>query len=670
MRIVFGFLLLLFLVSCSGRTGTDVHETAVLRGTFLGELTEEGTVEAVNSVTISAPVVSYRYGSIKIARIVEDGEEVEKGDTVIVFDPSEIKRAIVQAEQQLAIARAEYEKLLSTQQSEIEDLQSDLELARISHEISRINFETSVYEPEATKKEIKLKLGSAEIALERAREQIENKKIIHKEDLVQKSLSIKQLTKTLEEANQSMSNLFVVSPARGIAIKEENWNTGQKWAVGDQPYPGSSLIELPDFAAMRAELKIGEVDISKVLPGQKVEIRPDAYSDSIYTGTVESVANLAQNKDYKSKIKIFPVQVRIKGQSRKLLPGLTVSCRIIVNEVPDVLYIPVEALFEEQGSEYVFLKSGSRFKRQDVKAGAMNNDYIIVNEGQNEISAKLCPLLVSMMKVKNRKGSPGSLLKFIFLFFGIAMSLSCMRDGESGYRIMKGQFRQSVIESGELQAVNASFLTMPRISYVYGYRFKVVGLAEHGKTVKKGEEVVRVDPASIQKYIIERQESLENEIAASNKLRAQVTNNLQELRAQLRSEQASYDLKKLQYEKSGFEADAIKKVIELEFRQSEIRLTKTKRALAVRPGLDSLDIRIQQIKVEQKRDELEAAEETLARLVVRSPLDGVFVVEKNWSTGQTIKVGDEVFLGMPVARIPDINRSKGKEALLWQESQE
>ncbi len=263
-----------------------------------------------------------------------------------------------------------------------------------------------------------------------------------------------------------------------------------------------------------------------------------------------------------------------------------------------------------------------------------------------------------MMKVKNRKGSPGSLLKFIFLFFGIAMSISCMRDGESGYRIMKGQFRQSVIESGELQAVNASFLTMPRISYVYGYRFKVVGLAEHGKTVKKGEEVVRVDPASIQKYIIERQESLENEIAASNKLRAQVTNNLQELRAQLRSEQASYDLKKLQYEKSGFEADAIKKVIELEFRQSEIRLTKTKRALAVRPGLDSLDIRIQQIKVEQKRDELEAAEETLERLVVRSPLDGVFVVEKNWSTGQTIKVGDEVFLGMPVARIPDIRTMK------------
>ena len=153
----------------------------------------------------------------------------------MIFDPSEIKRAIIQAEQQLEIAEAEYEKLKSTQKSEIEDLEADLELAAISQEISKINSETSIYEPEATKKEIKLKLESATIALNRAKEQIENKKVIHREDLLQKSLTIKQLTATLDDAKSSLNNLFVVSPAKGITIKEENWNTGQKWAVGDQP---------------------------------------------------------------------------------------------------------------------------------------------------------------------------------------------------------------------------------------------------------------------------------------------------------------------------------------------------------------------------------------------------------------------------------------------------
>jgi HlyD family secretion protein len=407
------FLVLIIMISCKGKKTTDVQVTPVKRGTFMEELTEQGSVRAVNSISVTAPTISYRYGSLKLAKIVEDGAEVEKGDTIMIFDPSEIKKAIIQAEQQLEIAKGEYEKLKSTQESEIEDLEADLELARISEEISRINFATSTYEPEATKKEIKLKLESATIALERAKEQIENKKVIHKEDLIQKSLAINQLTSTLADANSSMNSLFVVSPANGIAIKEQNWSTQQKWAVADQPFSGSKLIELPDLAEMRAEVKINEVDISKVLPGQRVEIRPDAYSDSVLTGKVETVANLAQNLDNKSKIKIFPVQIRIDGQSKTLLPGLTVSCRILVSEIHDVLFIPLESLFNEQGLDYVYLKSGSGFKRRDIKTGAINTDYAVVTEGlnENDLIALSDPFLnrkeVVEKKANESTGKPG-----------------------------------------------------------------------------------------------------------------------------------------------------------------------------------------------------------------------------------------------------------------------
>jgi RND family efflux transporter MFP subunit len=242
----------------------------------------------------------------------------------------------------------------------------------------------------------------------------------------------------------------------------------------------------------------------------------------------------------------------------------------------------------------------------------------------------------------------------------LLLPLSCGRKPESGYSVMKGPFRQSVVETGELQAVNASFLSMPQINYIYGSRYKIIGLAEHGKNVQKGEPVIIVDPSSVQKYIIERRESLENEIASANKLRAQIINNLQDLRAQLRNEQSSFEIKRLELERSGFESVSIRKVIELEFRQAEIRLNRIKRNLQLRPKLDSLDLRIQQIKVIQKENELKAAQETLAKLTVTSPLDGVFVVEQNWNNGQTIKVGDEVYLGNPVARIPDIRYMKVK----------
>lgn len=249
-------------------------------------------------------------------------------------------------------------------------------------------------------------------------------------------------------------------------------------------------------------------------------------------------------------------------------------------------------------------------------------------------------------------------LQFLLLISFFLLQVSCNKDQESGYTVLKGPFRRSVIETGELQSVNAVTVTMPNIDYKYGSRMKIIDLAEHGKNVHKGDPVVTVDPSAVQKFIIERRESLENEIAASNKLKALLNNNLQDLRAQLRNEQASFDIKKLQLEGSAFESSAIRKVIELEFRQSEIRLNKIKRSLELRPRLDSLDLRIQRIKVSQKDNELRAAEETLEKLIVCSPLDGIFVLQSGNRNGQIVKVGDEVYIGDPVAKIPDINTMK------------
>ena len=251
-------------------------------------------------------------------------------------------------------------------------------------------------------------------------------------------------------------------------------------------------------------------------------------------------------------------------------------------------------------------------------------------------------------------------INYLILMVMLTVSVSCNTEKKKGYMVMRGPFTQSIVETGELQAVNASTLTMPRINSIYGYNFKIIELAEHGKQVQKGDPVFRVDPSAVQKYIIEKRESLENEIASANKLKAQILNNMQDLRAQLRNEQASFDIKKLQRDKSAFESEAVRKVIELEFQQAEIKLDKIKRNLMLRPKLDSLDYRIQRIKVIQKENELSAAEKTLNQLIVLSPLDGIFVISNSFRTGQIIKVGDEVYLGSVVARIPDIRTMKVK----------
>jgi hypothetical protein len=55
------YLSLLIMAGCNSKQAPDVPTTLVKQGTFIEELTEQGTIRAVSSIAISSPSVSYRY---------------------------------------------------------------------------------------------------------------------------------------------------------------------------------------------------------------------------------------------------------------------------------------------------------------------------------------------------------------------------------------------------------------------------------------------------------------------------------------------------------------------------------------------------------------------------------------------------------------------------------
>ena len=369
------------LVACNKKGTQQVPEGTVEQGTFYIDIYEEGEIEAINSINISSPNLPWRYGNLKISNIVNDGTEVKAGDTLITFDPSEVRKAIFDFEERLIVTNAEMEKMLAQQELEMEELNADYEVTRISHEITRMQLESAAHESDIKRREIKLNLDKADISLARAKEQIENRRKIQIEEVKQKRLSIRQDEERLEEAHETLNKLFVIAPAPGIAIISHNWSTNSKFQMGDQCWSSQQLIQLPDLSKVKAKVNINEVDISKVTKGLKVEVRPDAFSDSTFTGYVATVANLAQNKDNRSGIKVFPVEIVINEYNKNLLPGLTVSCRIIVDEIPDVKYIPLEALHVESDKSYVYKKSVSGYEKVEVQTGFTNSDYVIIESG-------------------------------------------------------------------------------------------------------------------------------------------------------------------------------------------------------------------------------------------------------------------------------------------------
>lgn len=368
-------------VSCRKKEQQNVPVTKVIKGDFYLEIYEEGEVEVVNSINVTSPIISWRYGNLKIIKMVDDGSEVHAGDTLIVFDPSEVRKGITEAESSLEMSLAELEKLQAQHESDLEELRADIEISELSYEIAKIRFESAAYESDIKKKEIKLNLDKTGIALDRAKEQMENRMKIQKEEIKQRKLTISQDKNRLNEANETLKKLYLISPSSGIVIINKNWSTGNKFQVGDQCWSGFPLIQLPDLSALRANVKINEIDIAKIKTGLKVEIKPDAFADSVFHGTISSVANLAVNKDNKSKVKVFPVEIGINVTDEKLLPGLTVSCRIIFGKMENVMYLPVETVKADGDKKYVYKKNLGKFEKVYVTTGESNKNFIIVQEG-------------------------------------------------------------------------------------------------------------------------------------------------------------------------------------------------------------------------------------------------------------------------------------------------
>lgn len=371
-------------IGCKKKEVQQVPVGKATKGTLYLDLYEEGEIEAIQSINIVAPLISWRYGNLKITELVKDGQEVKAGDTLIVFDPSEVLKGIVEAESSLEIQMAELNKMQAQQQSELEELRAGFEVARISHEISKIRFESAGYESDIKKKEIQLNLDKADIALDRAKEQIDNRIKIQREEVKQKNLTISQFQSRLVEAQETLKKLSVVTPSSGIAIISRNWSSNNKFQIGDQCWGGFPVIQLPDLSSLKAVVKINEVDVAKISKGLNVEIRPNAFSDSIFTGTVNSIANLAVNKDNSSKIKVFPVEIMLNQSDKNLLPGLTVSCRIIMDKIEDVLFIPIDALQVEGDKNFVYKKSGNSYNKIEVETGQNNTDYVVIVSGLKE----------------------------------------------------------------------------------------------------------------------------------------------------------------------------------------------------------------------------------------------------------------------------------------------
>lgn len=213
-----------------------------------------------------------------------------------------------------------------------------------------------------------------------------------------------------------------------------------------------------------------------------------------------------------------------------------------------------------------------------------------------------------------------------------------------------------LVETGELSAVRTKAFVMPRLGRFSSFR--IIGMEEHGKVIEAGDSVIQLDLADVTKYIVDRETALESQQASLEKMLVNQENRDSEAESTIKSELATYELRKLTYEAAQFESERTRKIKELEFQQATIALNLAKRKLELNAIINENDLKIQKIRVEQIKKDIENAYNIIPQLTIRSSIPGIFQITRNHRSGQLLKIGDEVWRGNTMASVPDLTWMK------------
>ena len=142
----------------------------------------------------------------------------------------------------------------------------------------------------------------------------------------------------VENAKLNLGYTAIISPVDGTVVSR-NVTQGQTVASSFQT-PTLFLIAT-DLKKMEVDTNTSESDIGQIRQGDKATFTVDAYPQRVFKGAVTQVRQSPQTVQ---NVVTYDVVIGVGNQDLALMPGMTASTQIIVDERADVLRVPDQAL--------------------------------------------------------------------------------------------------------------------------------------------------------------------------------------------------------------------------------------------------------------------------------------------------------------------------------------
>ncbi|MDH6533434.1 HlyD family secretion protein [Parabacteroides sp. PM5-20] len=327
-RILLFLPVFLFLVSCGNKKQGEDKEKDRSGKIII----ETGELAAVNSQSFVLPRYGRYWYEMRIIGILEHGTIVNKGDSILQLDPTEIKKFIIDRESNLETELATLQKLRVDQNNTINEQESRVKNEVASFDLKKIELDASRFESDRFRKIKELEFEQAKITLAKEKRKLELNHIVNANDFKIQEIKVRQIENEIKDAYNILPNLTLYTPISGVFQVARNYRTNTLVKVGDNIYPGNNLANVPELKWMKVNTFINENDFLKIKRGQKVAVRLDAMPKLVFEGEIAYIGKLCHLRDQKSRQKVFDVEVNILEPDERLKPGMTVSCEFLEND--------------------------------------------------------------------------------------------------------------------------------------------------------------------------------------------------------------------------------------------------------------------------------------------------------------------------------------------------
>ncbi|MEO0278988.1 MAG: efflux RND transporter periplasmic adaptor subunit, partial [candidate division WOR-3 bacterium] len=234
------------------------------------------------------------------------------------------------------------------------------------------------------------KVEEAKRELERVKQRAARMLAQYEADVLTQSNTLELQKRLLERYKRNLEACKIYAPQDGLVVypvAEGRFSQESMIEEGAIVRNRQELIKLPDTSQMKVRVRIHESWIGLIKEGLPAVVVLDPMPDRTFKGVVSKVAPLPDSASrwMNPNLKVYPTEVLVlEPLPPTVKPGVSARVEIIVTNIPNALYIPIQAVTLHKGKPAVYVNRNGKDEPVHIEVGMFNTGFIQVVAGLQE----------------------------------------------------------------------------------------------------------------------------------------------------------------------------------------------------------------------------------------------------------------------------------------------